>query len=77
MAMTPNNRTTFVNAVKALVLDNEVDGIEIEYVPQPFLRRVSDPLMIVVGSFRVSKRLEVVTRFLPMIPQIIFSSSKT
>ena len=74
MGVTAENRTLFVNAVMAIVNKYGVDGVEIEYAPPPFLKRVFDPFIIIVGSFRIKRR--VVTRFLPMIPPIFLSSCK-
>lgn len=36
MAVTAENRTTFVNAIMDLVNQYNVDGVEMEYVPPPF-----------------------------------------
>lgn len=74
MAVTDANRSTFVNAVMGLVTQYDVDGVEIEYVQSPFLKLVSDPFMIIVGSIQISNRPWVVTRSLMMIPPIFLLS---
>ena len=76
MAVSDANRSTFVNAVMDLVTQHHVDGIELEYVQSPFLKLVSDPFMIIVGSIQVVNRPGVVTRSLLMIPPIFFCSFK-
>jgi hypothetical protein len=76
-AVSDANRSIFVGAVANLVKQYDVDGVEFEYGQSPFLKRVSDPFMIIVGSSQINKRRRVVTRSLIMMPPIIFLSYKT
>jgi hypothetical protein len=70
------NRAMFVKAVTDLLNKYKVDGFELEYVRSPFLKRVSDPFMIIVGSIQIFNRLGVVTRSPIVMPRIYLLSLK-